>query len=545
MVQIKFIFQGGGAKLATLIAAVEAIEDLHEEIEVTETAGTSAGSVAAFMLAHRAPCKELRYRMKPAAASIIDHFSKKPSKIMLAYKIIAGGAVYDEKIVRDFFRAVFAFSDGDRVSLKDAKVPVYFCVSDIRQGAKVIYGPTTDLPLEEALLDSCAIPVAFRSHKSRSPRADGGIMANLADHSIFTSGSEKIIAFSFDREKPAEFSDAQSYFSSLAGACIANSVAEAHSRIEAAGGYVIRLPNDFDTFDFRKALDVGLSDDYVNKTKDFVKAKIKEALRKFAEDDRRMECNFEDRRGDNFSTALIQSVAKCYPYGVSSNAIICIAHGLEIEGVGTQKADRLIKDVTIVPKQDALLAFRVGITANEAFGLGKDVRWEIKDRNGVTLEAHHEVITSIQDEVQVWHSCFCLKEPVGADRGPLRIVSVTSHVGLMQALAVRGGAEWMRARCHQNDNVSLQEFILFFPKAAGPLKATELLENFHRATVTPPGMSDIAANWCSGRRMTASELKRFSDVYLHLTGFDCIGWCCSDVPPGAWSGTLIERVGVA
>ena len=94
MQNIKCIFQGGGAKLATLLAAAEALEELEEEglIKVSETAGTSAGAIAAFIFAHKRPTSELRARMKDEAEKIIGEFAK-PSTAQIAWAVLRGKPV--------------------------------------------------------------------------------------------------------------------------------------------------------------------------------------------------------------------------------------------------------------------------------------------------------------------------------------------------------------------------------------------------------------------------------------------------------------------
>ncbi len=53
--KVKLALQGGGAKITSILAAMEAVEKLEEngEIEVTEIAGTSAGAIIAVLYAGR------------------------------------------------------------------------------------------------------------------------------------------------------------------------------------------------------------------------------------------------------------------------------------------------------------------------------------------------------------------------------------------------------------------------------------------------------------------------------------------------------------
>jgi predicted acylesterase/phospholipase RssA len=59
---VSIAFQGGGAKLVVLIAAAEAISELiqDEKLDVVAVSGSSAGSIAALLLAARADFSKVR-----------------------------------------------------------------------------------------------------------------------------------------------------------------------------------------------------------------------------------------------------------------------------------------------------------------------------------------------------------------------------------------------------------------------------------------------------------------------------------------------------
>ena len=65
-VPIQVVFQGGGAKLCDLLAAAEAIEGLEKagEIVIRRVAGTSAGAIAACLLASGQSIESVRERLR-------------------------------------------------------------------------------------------------------------------------------------------------------------------------------------------------------------------------------------------------------------------------------------------------------------------------------------------------------------------------------------------------------------------------------------------------------------------------------------------------
>lgn len=528
----------------TLLAAAEVLEEFEAEgrIRVTEVAGTSAGSIAAFAFAKEGSTELVRARMKSAASAVIDHFSYTPSKVGLFWRIYRGKPVFEEVKLHDFLRQTFADKPESRPRLSDARIPIHIRVSDIRNGRTHTYHRQDEVGLETALIDSCAIPLAFRTHVSKSPYADGGITSNLVDNEVFDEPDGKILAFSFPQGEPYQFSDAATYLLSLASTAIDASVSDSREKIKAKGGYVCDLPNHFGTFDFRNALATGLSDEHFAATKRSIREQVNQALQHFERASSRLDLDNDLQRVQAFTSRLINRIVAQYPFGVSHCSITCVATSLDPKSNGRGSVrDQQIKDLQIVAKGTHLHTFRVGIGKREAYELGKDIRWDIRDANGRKLSATHEVIESMQEGHVVWHSCFVLDEPLPSELAPIKVKLITSHVGLMDNLVGKGGTEWMRAVCSQDDDVALHDFVLAYPRAFGPLVMTDLLENRHRATEAPSDIEAMSSRWHSGTRMTKSELEQYVNDNLNLSDYAYIGWRCVNVPPKAYAGALIER----
>lgn len=542
-IPIKCIFQGGGAKLVTLLAAAEVLEELEKSgrVVVTEVAGTSAGSIAAYAFAHKKPTELLRARMKSAASSVIEHFSSPPGRVGILYKIYKGRPIFDETKLHEFLRSTFSETEADRPRMKDSRIPVHIRVSDIKNGRIHTYKPEDDVGVENALIDSCAIPLAFRTHVSNSPYADGGITSNLVDNSIFRDPTGNVIAFSFPRGAPYQFSDVPTYLMSLASTAIDASVEEARSRIEAQGGFVCELPNEYRTFDFRDALEKGLGDEHFAATKRVIRAKIEEALAYFERADRKLNLETDLLRVQRFTGEMFERVMKLFPFGVSHCSISCIAQSLETStGADGLKRDKQIKDLRIEAKGASLIAFRVGIGREELYELGKDIRWEVRDNAGSKLSATHGVIESEQNGSRVWHSCFVLDAPLPAERAPVRVRLMTSHVGIMKEL-LNGGSEWMRTVCSQDDDVQVQDLVFAYPERSGTFVMTDLLDNYHRTTQKPDNLEGMTKAWCAGEKMNESDLEQYVNDLLSLSDYAYIGWRCRDMQPKSYAGALIER----
>lgn len=541
--EVKCVFQGGGAKLVTLLAAAEVLEEyeLSGKIVVTEVAGTSAGSIAAYAFAHNKPTELLRSRMKAAAKDVIEHFSARPSFTKILWKIYRGQPIFDEDKLFSLLRATFAPADTDRPKISDARIPLHIRVSDIRNGRPHTYRPSDEIGIEGALIDSCAIPLALRTHLSKSAYADGGITSNLVDHRIFNDPTGNIIAFSFQRSAPYQFHDMPSCLISLASTSIDASVDEARSKIEASGGYVCELPNEYGTFDFRKALESGLADGHFAATKGVIREQLNSALKYFGRTDRRLNLETDLARVQKFTVGLLDHVFREYPYSMSLCSIICIANGLDGSLVSDEpKPDQQVKELFITAKADFLFAFHVGIGRREAYELGKDIRWEILDKTGRRLNATHEVIEASQNGSRAWQSCFVLDEPLAANQTPIKVRLVTSHIGMMKEL-LHGGSEWMRTVCCQDDDVQTQDFVLAYPKRGKTYVMTDLLDSYHRATAPPDNFEAMKKAWCGGRKMSESELERYANELLSLGDYAYIGWRCDEIKHGFYGGALIER----
>lgn len=541
MREVRCIFQGGGAKLVTLLAAAEVLEEYEAsgKISVKEVAGTSAGAIAAYAFAHIKPMETLRSRMKASAQGLVEHFSSMPGRFRMMYSIYKGNPIFDEEKLHRFLRDTFSETKSDRLKISDARIPVYIRVSDIKNGRNHTYKPSDNIGIEDALSDSCAIPLVFRSHSSNSQYVDGGITSNLVGHEIFSQPAANVIAFSFPQGDPYKFKDVKSYFTSITSTAIDASIFEARSKIEEKGGFVCNLPNDFKTFDFKEALHKGLDEDNFKATKTLIRVEIDKALRHFERKDEELDLEKDLKRVQIFANTIIRKAAEVFSYSVSHCSIVCIAQSFESSR--EERRDIVLKEVSILSKSDGIFSFRLGIGRQEAYDLGRDIRWDVRDRNGKSLSATHEVVESVQGGSRVWHSCFVLDEQLPAALTPIKVKLMTSHLGLMKEL-LTGGTEWARAVCSQEDSVQKQDFVFAYPKKSGTFMMTDLLENYRRASQKPDNLADMESAWCTGTKMEKSDLECYVRESLNFSHYEYIGWRCQNMQPMMYGGALIERV---
>jgi|GEM_PF-1469918 len=237
--KVQIAFQGGGAKLYSLIAAADAIRALEEEniIEVRRVAGSSAGAIVAALYAAKVPIEEaikvfsvlpngLDLNSLKKIKDFIEIFSSEEKckfikrkkrkcfgffKYMGAYfvlKSVCGKIKGEESLIdvkADSLKEKLCEFDGivgkDIKCFKDVKLVI--TRTDIeRKGAKC----SDDDSVVGSLLDSCRIPLIFDS--TNINRFDGGITVNLPTNLLINEIDEygHVIAITF-KDKVRNYKD--------------------------------------------------------------------------------------------------------------------------------------------------------------------------------------------------------------------------------------------------------------------------------------------------------------------------------------------------
>lgn len=185
--QISMAFQGGGARVVELMAAVEAVRKLSkgdEDFEVFRVVGASAGAVAAAMYATGCDIGAIIAQADKLKA-IIDQRFRLPSTLGVLTRLMRGRSIYDEKELHGAIVALFKLGGIDALRpIRELVVPplqVRIATSDIRDDSSVVATEESHAPLADVLVDSCAIPFAFRVPRgtARAHILDGGLFQNL------------------------------------------------------------------------------------------------------------------------------------------------------------------------------------------------------------------------------------------------------------------------------------------------------------------------------------------------------------------------------
>jgi predicted acylesterase/phospholipase RssA len=294
--KLRVVFQGGGARLATLLVAADALRNRCRKanIEICEVAGVSAGSIVAAAVASKLDLEEVRSRIVSVGESFSARFRQemdvlrdglagpvaqdvaaaleqgltywsmrrlaKHKAVLTALgnklrDLLQGGSILSfEEVDRALAKV---FRDGERpLTFADLDIPLTVFSSDLRTGAPIAYDASCSDPLHTILARSASMPFIFRSFAENNFEVDGGICGNLpvtlflasTDHSMRT------MAFAFKDESPRSVDGITNFGQALLSSAMDSSVREAKSQVREAGGLIYELPNHLSTYDFYEAI---------------------------------------------------------------------------------------------------------------------------------------------------------------------------------------------------------------------------------------------------------------------------------------------------
>uniref|UniRef100_UPI0031017072 patatin-like phospholipase family protein n=1 Tax=Neorhizobium sp. EC2-8 TaxID=3129230 RepID=UPI0031017072 len=131
MIEIELCFQGGGAKLASLIAIADAAyNDLPKHaVEVESVSGTSAGAIAAAILATGKDPAAFRARLKEIAPTYLKRLSRK--KYLRLIRPILGLPYASRGFIQDFLEDLFTIEGKQYKYVSDLKLPLEIFCTDI------------------------------------------------------------------------------------------------------------------------------------------------------------------------------------------------------------------------------------------------------------------------------------------------------------------------------------------------------------------------------------------------------------------------------
>lgn len=551
MITLRVVFQGGGAKLATLMAAANAIRELEKErrVKIQSIAGTSAGSIVACMLAAERPYGEFREAVKRAGAEVIDSL-RLPGRLRAMWKVYRGSPLLSESTLRRFLNEVFGQSSPPIRRLRDLKCQTTVVATDLRHREKILFRSDLhgDMTIEDAIASSCALPFVFRSHRDTTYVVDGGVCSNLPAEALFadapdSSDDSLILAFSFEAERQDEPRGVLQYAGALLSTAMDASVAAAADRIEAAGGVLCELPKEYGTLEFARALDEGLSTAKFEATTKAVRRKIEEALGIHWQNSRIKE------PADQVKLKMLKmhrALLKEYPYDVHHSSTYIVANSLrQPNDPGFHDPDRVVQRVEYTALRRQLWTLRVGISTAFIAPVAGEADWRVQDLDGNTIEASHVIVpetvrTAEGKDLTIYWALFFLGRPIELKEGRrVRVTLRSTQRDILPALK-NGFPDFMRTKI-ATDNQATEDHVVAIPEDYGRIGLGDLAGEVDRIPThfRPSAIDDMRRNWKKGRPMTQQELAAYAD--LPPDGCRLYGWRTENPSKGQYCGVLIAR----
>lgn len=540
LVDIHLVFQGGGARLVTLLAAVEAVAEWKQDnFNFVGITGTSAGAIAAAVLSRYKTVDAIsaaRHRMEASARANLHHFDLRRTKFGIIYNAYMGKPLASEDALMRILKSTFEIDDVS--SLKMHHIPdLEIIASNVCTGEVVRYGPQTPQQnVLEALCDSCAIPIVLRSYRN-GRITDGGIVANL-DTVVEQYSNKRVVAFSFPFKSRAVPSGIDKFCLSLLSAAMDVSVRMTRDKIISSGGSVIELPSNFDTFEFRDAINTGLQASNFNHIKTSTLDKLRAVSRNWKYNSR---FNIESAMIENYNA--FQRIQNAHPYDVYKAATIVTCNSLfPAHDLRNGLHDEVEQRVTFRPR-DSILCVRIGISASDAFDPHGPADFQLTDDQGNEVKALRLNGLDIEyDGTKSYFSILYLDEPFDRDRGNLHARYRSHQANVMEKLKFNK-IEYMRSINTGEMPVRYEDFILGIPASFGNVSMLDLIDNIEKLDEkTSHNFLSRAKKdgYTKGQKMSEIVLR---DYFVGLPPPDIgyIGWRTADLLPGHTTGVLLRR----
>lgn len=267
---VNIAFEGGGARLATLIAAAHAVSELERdgELHLGAVSGSSAGSLAAFLLGSKRNFEVVKKTLKRKDGEIRRNFPPMGTirlwwRGLLFY--VFGFPIFAPNKFNDIVSSVLesvGVNPNKSLSEYCTDCKIHIIVSDIYQHKSIAC--ELQKPVRDALRDSCAIPFVFASFKNdcQGQFVDGGVFDNLPTEILMDSHNSRapVFAIGFNPEKVKAANSAADYLLTLISSVVSHRVSE--SRKSIGEERVLSLSTRLGTFDFDKMVSIGIEEEY-------------------------------------------------------------------------------------------------------------------------------------------------------------------------------------------------------------------------------------------------------------------------------------------
>jgi len=426
----------------------------------------------------------------------------------------------------------------------------FIIAADLRSGKSHEYSKKNGFGGEkvvDCLMDSCGLPYFFRAPQNLGVRAyvDGGICENLPSDVLQAVGEETqrermleefgpVVGISFeDTKRPEPRNNFLEFSMALIDTAISNSVNRAKKNI--GPDTVFCLETDISTFDFQKALSIGLEDKHYDGVKRALRPRFQTLIRALESGRRNRLITVSNpwlEKSRKISDIMLQ-VGTVYEnsflktqYEVREASLVVTAYSLLSEDDDRHpRPDEQRWTILFNPGQDPVHCIATSVDTR-----GKYTRWRVSDKNSspvaVTVvpmlrKAFHEDTGTekAQADGEDWALLFFGEVLRQSDRGPYRIIE-TSEVPDMMA-PLKTGIDHLWVRISGINTFEKVNLVLRLPEAFAQKHQLRLVKGEVTKGLTP----------VDGRPMNATEQRPYEDDSLPF-GFCVQGWTGGPVRSG-------------
>ncbi|HEV2579042.1 MAG TPA: patatin-like phospholipase family protein [Acidobacteriaceae bacterium] len=509
MPKIQLAIQGGGAKIASLLAVGAAIQSFPiTDLEITRLAGTSAGAIVACMLGAGIDIDDFSMRLKQSLGKELIAGFEMPGMIGIGRVLSTGKPIWSQKnleklLTQEFARKKVTFL---KDIAKNFNRPVLVMATDLSEAKAVPV--SEDERIGKALMDSCGIPFLFRTWKHEL--VDGGIAENFAgsflskDKAIY--GPVLGVVFKNQDTSGAAPSSLKSFAAALLDTAMRSATAKSHDSL--GSPFLFEIDTELDTFSFEQALGDGLGEHYRRLKSD--------AIDWFSD----YIADPDAALGDIWSRENVSTMTKLAQMYRTQHAgqfikyeqcvMEVFAHSLKDEDA----PDVVQYKTTFRTMADPLYCHKVALTESEGKSAFRRSSWHLFEQQtghliGVSFVPILDSQTSADREVLAYFEVVLPK-----NSGPYTLVIKDSVKGLLKSFKKKKSEEFRMQPSRTNQSIDEISIALHVPD-------TTQYQNLK--FVPLPGASP-------GGPMPPVELRTFE--LQAPPGFRTVGWKGVNVPAG-------------
>ncbi len=511
---IQIAIQGGGAKICSLIAAMDAVQELEREgvVKVTRVAGTSAGAIVGCLFAADIPMEVVKVRLQSFNPPQLSQMFPAPGLKNLT-RLSFGKPLWKpdalaKELDRFFGQRAKVFTLGDLRAKKN--VDVYVVAADLTESRKLVHHDPSK-KIVEALLDSCGLPYCFRtwSKSGSAVVVDGGICENLPSDELvgFEDKDGPTIGFSFDPVRGRAPSSFKDFSIALLDTAMSNSMSRARQRL--GTDRVFSIATNIGTFDFGKAIDEGLGVQY-----DLVKQQAAKFLREFVSSKLAKIGKISGDAWQEQNMTMMKSLGEVYRIQHEPSKLKYLECSLVVQGnsIGGdhKQPDYVWNVMKFATLNDPIYCHAISLTESDNPAAGDTAEFSVLEETTKTSIDIRSM--PIRDSVVPTRRGLLLSflPVLKKNSGPYALTITDASQDFLKPLIESRIDELVIAPLRATGLIDRMDLVLLWPKGAG------------QVSMVPKDGTVL------GKKMTSLELRDYS----RPAGFDIIGWRGENIPAG-------------